>query len=106
MQTPSVVNDEKLFYELLGYAKEVFGADKVINASEIDPKAARSAGSEDFAYVSELVPAVGTGLVAGCEKDGYMYGGHHPMVRYDERALQSGAAMYAAMATKWLENNG
>ena len=106
MQTPSVVNDEKLFYELLGYAKEVFGADKVINASEIDPKAARSAGSEDFAYVSELVPAVGTGLVAGCEKDGYMYGGHHPQVRYDERALQSGAAMYAAMATKWLENNG
>jgi len=105
MQTPSVVNDEKLFYELLGYAKDTFGADRVINASEIAPKEARSAGSEDFAYISQLVPAVATGLVAGCEKDGYIYGGHHPKVRYDERALQSGAAMYASMAVKWLENN-
>jgi len=105
MQTPSVVNDEKLFYELLGYAKETFGPERVINASEVAPKEARSAGSEDFAYISQLVPAVATGLVAGCEKDGYIYGGHHPKVRYDERALQSGAAMYASMAVKWLENN-
>jgi len=105
MQTPSVVNDEKLFYELLGYAKDTFGAERVINASEVAPKEARSAGSEDFAYISQLVPAVATGLVAGCEKDGYIYGGHHPKVRYDERALQSGAAMYASMAVKWLENN-
>ena len=103
--TSSVVNDEKLFYELLGYAKEAFGADGVVNMSEVRPKEARGAGSEDFAYVAELVPAIATGLVAGCEKDGYMYGGHHPMVRYDERALKSGAAMYATMAMKWLEGN-
>ena len=105
MSTPSIINDEKLFYELLGYAKDVFGENRVINVSEIAPKEARGAGSEDFAYISQLVPAVATGLVAGCEKDGYMYGGHHPLVRYDERALQSGAAMYTSMAMKWLEGN-
>ena len=105
MNTPSVVNDPKLFGELLGYAKEAFGAANVVNVSEVKPKEARSPGSEDFAFVSNLVPAIGTGLVAGAEKDGYIFGGHHPKVRYDESALKTGTAMYAAMAMKWLEEN-
>ncbi|MCL2566365.1 MAG: M20 family metallopeptidase [Defluviitaleaceae bacterium] len=105
MSTPSVINDEKLFYDLLGYAKETFGANKVLNISELRPKEAKGAGSEDFAFVSALVPAVALGLVAGTEKDGYTYGGHHPKVRYDESALKTGASMYAVFAMKWLEDN-
>ena len=106
MTTPSVINDEKLFHELLGYSIEVFGDKKVVNAREVyGYKKARAAGSEDFAYISELVPAISVDIVAGCEKDGYHYDNHHPKVRFDEGALHSGAAMYATMAMKWLENN-
>jgi len=105
MTTPSVMNDVKLFGDLLGYAKETFGADRVVNISEVKPKEARTAGSEDFAYVSQLVPSVAAALVAGNVEDGYTYGGHHPQVRYDESALETGAAMYVSMAMKWLEDN-
>jgi len=103
---PSVINDEKLFYELKGYAKEVFGNDNVVDIGEIKgSRAARGAGSEDFSLVANLVPGFAAGLAAGAKEDGYTYGGHNPKVRYDENAMPAGAALYATMAMKWLEKN-
>ncbi|MDL2249005.1 amidohydrolase, partial [Tyzzerella sp. OttesenSCG-928-J15] len=101
-----VVNDEKLFNDLIRYNKELLGDDKVINISEkIGSQKAKGTGSEDFGFVSQKVPAVSLSLVAGCGKDGFTFGNHHPKTRFDEGALSEGAAVYANSAMKWLEEN-
>ena len=106
MSCPSVVNDKKLFSDMLGYTKELLGEDKVYNIGELlGPVKAKGAGSEDFGFVCEKVPAVSINIVAGCGKDGFTYGNHHPKTRFDERALSEGAAVYANTAIKWLEEN-
>ncbi len=69
------------------------------------PHWTKMAGSEDFAYVAERVPAAYATLVAGSTEDGYTYGGHNPFVRYDENALSTGAAVYAYSAMRWLDEH-
>jgi hippurate hydrolase len=65
----------------------------------------KSAGSEDFAYVSQAVPSIMLALAAGRPQDGYSYPQHHPQVRFDEAALPAGAATYAYTALRWLAEN-
>ncbi len=62
-------------------------------------------GSEDFAFVSHKVPTVSMILVAGSSNDGYVYGQHHPKVRFDDSVLHIGAAAYAYSALRWLEQH-
>lgn len=65
----------------------------------------RSAGSEDFAYVSREVPSVMLALAAGQPKKGYRYPQHHPMVKFDPAALPFGSAVYAYTAMRWLKDH-
>ena len=67
--------------------------------------ASKSAGSEDFSYVSQQVPSVMLALAAGQPDQGYAYPQHHPKVRFDESALPSGAAAYAYAALRYLQEH-
>ncbi len=59
--------------------------------------------SEDFAYVSQQVPAIVVGLAAGEPNNGFTRPLHHPQVRFDESALPLGSAILAGSAMDWLK---
>ena len=40
---------------------------------------------------------------AGNAKEGYLYGQHHPKVRFDDSVLYEGSAAYTYMALRWSE---
>ena len=65
-------------------------------------QASKSAGSEDFAYISQEVPSIMLALAAGQPEKGYCYPGHHPKVMFDEEALAFGSSIYAYVAIRWL----
>ncbi|MBQ9768295.1 MAG: amidohydrolase [Lachnospiraceae bacterium] len=99
---PALQNDESLSNKMLRYAKELLGEEKAFSAAELtkgrEPgRGENTAGSEDFAYVSEKVPSVMVALSAG---KGYEYPLHHPKVRFDEAALPVGSALLAYVALR------
>jgi hippurate hydrolase len=113
---PTLVNDKALSVNALKYTKELLGAEKVFSVDELNAmsssskdagskKSSGSAGSEDFAYVSQKVPSIMLALAAGHPENGYIYPQHHPMIRFDEDALVNGCAVYAYTAMRWLEDN-
>lgn len=102
---PTLVNDEGLAREVPGYLREVLPAGMVLSAAEL-PGNTRGGGSEDFAYVSQQVPALMLALAAGEPDKGYTHPLHHPKVRLDERALPFGAAALSHTALRWLEEHG
>lgn len=107
---PTLVNDKELSASTLKYARELLGPEKAFSTGELNAmsegrKASGSAGSEDFAYISQEVPSIMLALAAGHPEEGYVYPQHHPMVRFDENALASGSAVYAYTAMRWLEEN-
>lgn len=105
---PTLVNDRMLCDCSLKFAKELLGEERAFSATEMNAagggeRSSKSAGSEDFAYVSQKVPSVMLALAAGQPEQGYRYPQHHPMVKFDEEALTSGCAVYAYTAMRWLE---
>ena len=107
---PTLVNDKDLSMCAEKYVKELLGQQKLfsvaqLNAMSGDSKSSKSAGSEDFAYVSQEVPSIMLALAAGQPDKGYCYPQHHPMVKFDESALAGGSAVYAYTALRWLEEH-
>ena len=106
---PTLVNDKELSECCGRYAKELLGSRAFtvaeLNAMSGGGSSSKSAGSEDFAYVSQEVPSVMLALAAGQPEKGYRYPQHHPMVKFDEDALAAGSAVYACMALRWLEEH-
>lgn len=105
---PTLVNDKELAESAEKYARELLGEGKVFSAAQLSAggKSGGSAGSEDFAYVSQQVPSIMLALAAGQPEKGYRYPQHHPMVKFDEEALTGGSAVYAYVAMRWLEEHG
>lgn len=102
---PSLINDAKLVNDFKDYTSALVGADRVIDADKAQNGAyATMTGSEDFGYVTELVPSIMIGLTAGSSDDGYIYPHHHPKTAFDEDPLYIGSATYANMAMTWLNN--
>ncbi len=99
---PAFLEDDELASSLEVWAREMLGEDKVFNAGDF-PGGGKSAGSEDFAYVSREVPSAMLVLAAGEKKKGYNYPLHHPKADFDEQALPIGAAVLANSAIKWLQ---
>lgn len=104
---PTLVNDADLSDCTVSYLKDLLGADSAFTAGRLqamsgDGKAAKTAGSEDFAYVSHKVPSIMLALAAGQPDKGYCYPQHHPKVKFDEEALCTGSAIYAYTAMQWL----
>ena len=105
---PTLVNDKALSRDCGVYVKELLGPDRAFTVEQLSAMGgggSKSAGSEDFAYVSQQVPSVMLALAAGQPEKGYGYPQHHPMVRFDEDALPAGSAVYAYTAMRWLEEH-
>lgn len=104
---PTLVNDADLSGCTVSYLKDLLGANAAFTAGQLQAmsgngKAAKTAGSEDFAYVSHKVPSIMLALAAGQPDKGYCYPQHHPKVKFDEEALCTGSAIYAYTAMQWL----
>ena len=103
---PTLLNDAEVSAAIEGYMKELLG-NKAFTSAQLSAmqgasKTSKTAGSEDFAYISQKVPSVMIALAAGQPDMGYKYPQHHPMVKFDETALSVGSAVYAYSAFKWL----
>lgn len=105
---PTLRNDKALSEDAHRYVMELLGAGRTFTVAELSANggASGSAGSEDFAYVSEKVPSIMLALAAGQPEKGYAYPQHHPMVKFDNDALDIGCAVYAYTAMRWLEEHG
>ena len=105
---PTLRNDKALSEDAHRYVRELLGAGRTFTVTELSANggASGSAGSEDFAYVSEKVPSIMLALAAGQPEKGYAYPQHHPMVKFDSDALETGCAVYAYTAMRWLEEHG
>lgn len=107
---PTLINDTELSNSADRYVKELLGEGKAFSVAQLNAmggggKSSKAAGSEDFAYVSQEVPAIMLALAAGQPDKGYKYPQHHPMVKFDEDALTGGSAVYAYTAMRWLEEH-
>ena len=107
---PTLVNDKDLTICSEKYIKELLGEDKTfsvakLNAMAGNQKSAKTSGSEDFAYISQKIPAIMLVLAAGTPDKGYPYPQHHPMVKFDEEVLSSGSAVYVYTAMRWLQDH-
>lgn len=109
---PTLVNDRNLCVCAEKYVQELLGENKSFSAAKLNAadsasdaggRAGKTAGSEDFAYVSQEVPSVMLALAAGQPEKGYLYPQHHPMVKFDESVLSGGSAVYAYTAMRFLE---
>ena len=101
---PTLVNDKDLSEKVTGYLKGLLGANRAFTTAELSGgKPARGGGSEDFAYVSHEVPSLMLALAAGEPSKGYPYPQHHPKVKFDERVLSTGAAVFVDCAIQYMK---
>ena len=68
-------------------------------------KDAHGMGSEDFAQISDKVPAAYFMMGAGPKEEAKRLGQHNPKVEFNEDVLSIGAAIYAKAAMDWLDGN-
>jgi hippurate hydrolase len=107
---PPLKNDRQVSACAEKYVRELLGEGKAFTVEQLSAagggqNSGKSAGSEDFAYVSQKVPSVMLALAAGQPQKGYCYPQHHPKVKFDESVLAGGSAVYAYTAMRWLEEN-
>ncbi|MFK2825994.1 M20 family metallopeptidase [Bacillus sp. B190/17] len=98
ISTPSLYNNEELCKQVAPYVKEVIGE----NNLQIDEEPL--AGTEDFSYISQLVPTMF--MWAGSNGLGDKnYPLHNPNIVLDEGVLPIGAAVVAHSAIRWLNDH-
>ncbi|MBO5336960.1 MAG: amidohydrolase [Lachnospiraceae bacterium] len=106
---PTLYNDAELSACTLKYIQELNGSRMAFTASKLiaksDGKAKNAGGSEDFAYISHQIPTIMLALAAGQPEEDFHYPLHHPKVKFDDKALPVGAAIYAYTALRWLEEH-
>ena len=106
---PTLLNDKDLAESTFAYAKELLGKKSAQSVEQLKQNGnqggLKTAGSEDFAHVSHQVPSIMIALAAGEPDKGYPYPQHHPMVKFDEKALINGCAIYAYVAMRWLKDH-
>ena len=108
---PALLNDKALAVSVKDFSVELLGENYAFSTKEIPcagesgEKGVKGSGSEDFAYVSHAVPSVMIAMAAGESSKGFPFPQHHPKVKFDEKALPIGAALYAWNAMRWLENH-
>ena len=95
-----VINNIPMAEQMFGYIADVTGKDGVSLINE-----PACFGSEDFAFVSERVPAVMIALGVGSTDQGYDKSAHNPAALFDEAALPVGAALLANCADHWLKDH-
>ena len=75
---PTLVNDEELSKSAEKYTEELLGKEMAFSVAKLSSmsgggQSSKSAGSEDFAYVSQKVPSIMIALAAGQPENGYSY---------------------------------
>lgn len=100
---PCMIVNKELAQSALTYMTELLGQGALDMARIGADKP--GGGSEDFAFVSHEVPTVSMFLSAGNSKEGYLYGQHHPKVRFDDSVLYEGSAAYVYMGLRWLADH-
>ncbi len=100
---PTLVNDKDLCEKVAGYLKDLLGPYGAFTTAELSGgKPSRGGGSEDFAYVTQEVPALMLALAAGEPAKGHTFPQHHPKVTFDENVLSTGAAVFTYSAFEYL----
>lgn len=107
---PTLVNSKELSDCSYDYVRNLLGEQYCFSVAQLNTSkgggsSSKSAGSEDFAYVSQRVPSIMLALSAGEPEKGYKYPQHHPRTMFDEEALVNGCAVYAYTALCWLEEH-
>ena len=101
---PTLINDQMLSDQVTEILKDQLGENCVFTTAQLGGgKPQRGGGSEDFAYITQEVPAVMLALAAGEPAKGHRYPQHHPKVTFDEDVLSIGAAVFATIASSWLK---
>lgn len=92
---PCSYNDPEETRKLVKYMEEI----EDLNLVESEGMS----GSEDFGFITELVPSVY--LELGAKVDGNEYVNHSPNVLFNEDCMPYGAAGFVTCAVNWLKNN-
>lgn len=101
---PEVKSDSELNHQMRTTIANTFGAGSFIDITQLIP-GGKLMGSEDFAFVTQVVPSTSVFINAGNAEEGYSYPMHHPKAIFSDDVLNKGAAVYAAFARDWLESN-
>lgn len=94
---PPFLNDAVFLKKVCDLSKIFLGEEKVVTYDML-PRSTRGGGSEDFSYVSRLVPTAMASICAGSIDDGYKYPLHHREVSFDTDALKYGSSLMAYIA--------
>lgn len=75
---PTLINDKELSKCIFKYTEELLGKEMAFTVEELNnmseaSQSSKSAGSEDFAYISQEVPSIMLALAAGQPEKGYCY---------------------------------
>ena len=102
---PPMISDMEVGAATTKYMKELLG-DGAVPMSVIAPGNKVSGGSEDFAFISNEIPACALMLATvGDDKENYAYPQHHPKANFNDEVLYEGTASYVYVATRWLEEH-
>jgi metal-dependent amidase/aminoacylase/carboxypeptidase family protein len=101
---PSVIIDENVANIFNETVIDILGENSLVSFDSLLP-GGKVMASEDFAFITEQVPAVMSFLSAGDSEKGFIYPPHHPKTKFSEEPLYKGAAVYAGFALKYLLNN-
>jgi amidohydrolase len=90
-----VVNDEKVSDFMRGVVVDALGADSLVEAPQC-------MGGEDFSAYQQRAPGSFFFIGARNEKRGIVHPHHHERFDIDERALESGVAIFITAALDYL----
>lgn len=92
---PSVINDTGVAEALQGTARDIVGAENVIDREP-------SMGGEDFSYMTNRAP--GAMFLLGAKRDEIDRPHHNPLFDLDESVFKTGAAILAETAVRLLKD--
>ena len=99
---PSFIADGHVIKKVEEGLQTILPKEAILPMSRIIPSG-KVMGSEDFSFISHKVPSIQVTIPAGDQNEGYLYPVHHPKVRFDEKALTIGAAVYVTSALAMLK---
>lgn len=92
---PPTVNDKDLHEFFLDVAADMLGANNVLEVKPV-------MGTEDFAFLADVIPGYFFWVGMQKETEGPLGMAHSPYYELNEDALPYGAALHAALATRYL----
>ncbi|XP_010049575.2 IAA-amino acid hydrolase ILR1-like 4 [Eucalyptus grandis] len=95
---PPTANDKALHEHFKNIARDMLGPDKILGMEPL-------MGSEDFSFYTEVIPGYFYYVGMKDESLGKMESGHSPHYRLNEDSLSYGAALHAALATRYILEN-